>query len=117
MVDDPDDDNKFTHHPEFYDNDRDAQRLKKAVALQGEFSLENLEKAYQDLNESGLLEVKGDEAGVRQEEDKPDDYYFELPGGIFLNRRGSWMARLLIVPGRHWRQDQSLEAASFASTC
>ena len=55
------------NHPEFVDNDRNAARLKKAVALQGTFSLENLEKAYQDLNESGLLEVKAADASVGQE--------------------------------------------------
>jgi len=59
-------------HPEFYDNDRNAQRLAKAVKLHGEFSLENLEKAYQDLSESGLLEVKGGEAGDGQDKNKPE---------------------------------------------
>lgn len=54
------------NHPEFMDNDRNAQRLKKAVALQGEFSLDNLEKAYQDLTDSGLLEVKDEEASDEQ---------------------------------------------------
>lgn len=54
------------NHPDFLDNNRNAQRLKKAVALQGDFTLENLEKAYQDLNESGLLEVKGEEASAEQ---------------------------------------------------
>lgn len=53
-------------HPEFLDSARNAQRLNKAVTLQGDFSLENLEKAYQDLNESGLLEVKGEEASAEQ---------------------------------------------------
>lgn len=57
-------------HPEFLDNERNAQRLAKAVPLFGEFSLENIEKAYQDLSESGLLEVKGEEAEQGQEEDK-----------------------------------------------
>ncbi len=57
-------------HPEFYDNERNGQRLAKAVSLHGEFNLENLEKAYQDLSESGLLEVKGEEAGGGQDKDK-----------------------------------------------
>lgn len=59
-------------HPEFLDNERNGQRLFKAVTLFGEFTLENLEKAYQDLNESGLLEVKGEEAGHGQEEEKSE---------------------------------------------
>jgi hypothetical protein len=58
-------------HPEFLDNARNGQRLAKAIALFGEFSLENFEKAYQDLSESGLLEVKGEEAGDGQDKDKP----------------------------------------------
>jgi hypothetical protein len=55
-----------SNHPEFLDNARNGQRLTKAIALQGEFTLENFEKAYQDLSESGLLEVKGEEAGGGQ---------------------------------------------------
>jgi hypothetical protein len=53
-------------HPEFLDNARNGQRLAKAIALFGEFTLENFEKAYQDLSESGLLEVKGEEASAEQ---------------------------------------------------
>jgi len=58
-------------HPEFLDNDRNGKRIAKAVSLFGEFTLENLEKAYQDLSESGLLEVKGEEAGDGQDKNKP----------------------------------------------
>jgi DNA-binding helix-hairpin-helix protein with protein kinase domain len=53
-------------HPDFLDNVRNGQRLAKAIALYGDFTLENFEKAYQDLSESGLLEVKGEEASAEQ---------------------------------------------------
>lgn len=53
-------------HPDYVDNERNGKKLNKWLTLQNDFSLESFEKAYQDLHESGLLEVKGEEASDEQ---------------------------------------------------
>lgn len=60
-------------HPEFVECDHNARILAKwvQVSCNSDYTLENLEKAYEDLKESGLLKLHPEEAGVRQEEPKP----------------------------------------------
>lgn len=53
-------------HPDYVDNDRNGKRVTKWLELHNDFTLEGFKKAYQDLNESGLLEVKDAEAGDEQ---------------------------------------------------
>lgn len=53
-------------HPEFLDNARNGQLINRWLTLHNDFSKEGFEKAYTDLNESGLLQVKGVEAGEEQ---------------------------------------------------
>ena len=53
-------------HPDYFDNGRNGQLINKWCELHNDFSLEGMNKAYQDLNESGLLQVKGEEASVEQ---------------------------------------------------
>lgn len=59
-------------HPEYVDTDKNAAKINKWCELHSDFSLEGMNKAYQDLNESGLLQVKGEEAGHGQDEDRPE---------------------------------------------
>lgn len=59
-------------HPEYADTNKNAAKINKWCELHNDFSLEGMNKAYQDLNESGLLEVKGEEAGRGQEENKSE---------------------------------------------
>jgi len=54
-------------HPDFLDNDRNGKLINRWLTLHNDFSLEGFEKAYTDLNESGLLQVKDAEAGGEQE--------------------------------------------------
>lgn len=53
-------------HPEFVDNERNGKLINRWLTLHNDFSLEGFNKAYTDLNESGLLTVKGAEAGDEQ---------------------------------------------------
>lgn len=53
-------------NPDFLDNDRNGKLINKWLTLHNDFSLEGFNKAYTDLNESGLLQVKGAEAGDEQ---------------------------------------------------
>lgn len=53
-------------HPEFEDTPRNGKLINKWLTLHNDFSSESFEKAYQDLNESGLLDVKGEEASAEQ---------------------------------------------------
>lgn len=55
-------------HPDYVDNDRNGKLLNKWCELHSDFTLEGMNKAYQDLNDSGLLQVKGEEASVEQKE-------------------------------------------------
>lgn len=57
-------------HPDYLDNDKNGAKMNKWCELHNDFSLEGMNKAYQDLNESGLLQVKGEEAGQGQDKDK-----------------------------------------------
>jgi hypothetical protein len=57
-------------NPDFADTPRNGKLINKWCELHNDFSFEGLTKAYQDLNESGLLDVKGEEAGVGQVEVK-----------------------------------------------
>jgi hypothetical protein len=61
-------DSFVTAHPDYVDNDRNGKLLNKWCELHNDFSFEGMTKAYQDLNESGLLQVKGEEASVEQKE-------------------------------------------------
>jgi len=63
-------DNFVAINPDFADTERNGRLINKWCELHNDFSFEGLNKAYQDLNESGLLDVKGEEAGHVQEEDK-----------------------------------------------
>lgn len=53
-------------HPDFADTPHNANLINKWLALHNDFSSDSFEKAYQDLNESGLLDVKGEEASAEQ---------------------------------------------------
>lgn len=53
-------------HPDFADTERNGRLINKWLTLHNDFSLDSFEKAYQDLNESGLLDVKGEEASAEQ---------------------------------------------------
>jgi hypothetical protein len=53
-------------NPEFADTPRNGKLINKWCELHNDFSLDGLNKAYQDLNESGLLDVKGEEASDEQ---------------------------------------------------
>lgn len=57
-------------NPDFQDTPRNGKLINKWCELHNDFSLEGLTKAYQDLSESGLLDVKGEEARVEQVEEK-----------------------------------------------
>ncbi len=57
-------------HPDYADTDHNGRLLNKWCELHNDFSTEGMNKAYQDLNDSGLLQVKGEEAGHVQVEDK-----------------------------------------------
>ena len=63
-------DNFVAINPDFADTERNGRLINKWCELHNDFSLEGLNKAYLDLNESGLLDVKGEEAGVEQVEAK-----------------------------------------------
>lgn len=55
-------------HPEFVDNDRNGKKMTAYLTLHNDFSLDGFEKAYQDLTESGLLEVKDEGASAEQKD-------------------------------------------------
>lgn len=55
-------------NPDYQDTARNGKLLNKWCELHNDFSTEGLTKAYQDLNESGLLDVKGEEASAEQKE-------------------------------------------------
>lgn len=55
-----------TANPDYADTPRNGKLINKFCELHNDFSLEGLNKAYQDLNESGLLDVKGEEASAEQ---------------------------------------------------
>jgi hypothetical protein len=55
-----------TATPDFLDNQRNGQLINKWLTLNNDFSLDGFKKAYTDLHESGLLQVKGVEAGDEQ---------------------------------------------------
>ena len=57
-------------HPDYADTASNGKKINKWCELHNDFSLDGMNKAYQDLNESGLLQVKGEEAGQGQEENK-----------------------------------------------
>lgn len=57
--------------PEYADTERNGKLINKWCELHNDFSVEGMTKAYQDLNESGLLTVKGEEASVGQVEETP----------------------------------------------
>jgi hypothetical protein len=60
--------NFLTTHPEYEDSVKNAKLFQKWMG--NEFTTESFEKAYLDLKESGLLEVKAEEAHTGQEEPK-----------------------------------------------
>ena len=53
-------------NPDYHDTPRNGQLINKWCALHNDFSTEGLTKAYTDLAESGLLQVKDAEAGGEQ---------------------------------------------------
>lgn len=53
-------------HPDYLDNDRNGKLINKWLTLHNDFSLDGFNKAYTDLAESGLLQVKDAEAGGEQ---------------------------------------------------
>lgn len=57
-------------NPEYADTPRNGKLINKWCELHNDFSLNGLNKAYQDLSESGLLDAKGEEASVEQKDDK-----------------------------------------------
>lgn len=64
-------DSFVAQHPDYADTDHNGKLINKWCELHNDFSLDSFNKAYQDLNDSGLLQVKGEEAGRGQEKDKP----------------------------------------------
>jgi hypothetical protein len=56
----------ISSHPDYLDNDRNGKLINKWLTLHNDFSSEGFEKAYTDLAESGLLQVKDGEASVEQ---------------------------------------------------
>jgi hypothetical protein len=55
-------------HKDYADTPHNGRLINKWCELHNDFSLEGMNKAYQDLNESGLLQVKGEEASAEQKE-------------------------------------------------
>jgi hypothetical protein len=59
----------LTTHSDYVDSDRNGLLMQKWMG--NNVSAESFEKAYQDLKQSGLLELKGEEAHVGQDSHQP----------------------------------------------
>lgn len=59
-------------HPEYADTKENGDKIRELLTFRNDFSLQSFEKAYQYLNKSGLLEVKGEEASVEQKADEAE---------------------------------------------
>lgn len=53
-------------HPEFLESEHNVNKMKRLLEINNDFSAEGFEKAYTDLKDSGLLQVKDAEAGDEQ---------------------------------------------------